>query len=195
MSSISRHKALNAGITSKYANISTPCYLDGPLDEDIPIPFTVSTGVIDIAITNASVQTFINNGNGPDDDSYYQAKSMGGYRLANIIGANFETYLRNYITNNDSLGSTYSGPLTVKVGATMSKVQIAQPGNVAALQFERAFGVNDFPPSSDSYAGGNETLNYYTTYVFMSPLTIQYESTESVTGYRYITFSTHWDGD
>ncbi len=195
MSSISRHKALNGGLTTKYANISTPCYLDGPLDEDIPIPFTVSTGVIDIAITNASVQTFISNGSSPDDDSFYQAKSMGGYRLANIIGPNFETYLRNFITSNDGLGSTYAGPLTVKVAATMSKVQIAQPGNVAALQFERAFGVNDFPPSSDSYAGGDATLNYYTTFVFTSPLTIEYTSADSTTGYRYITFSTHYDGD
>lgn len=53
----------------------------------------------------------------------------------------------------------------------------------------------EYAPVSDSFAGGDTILNYYTTWVFYSPLTIQYESPDSVTGYRYITFTTHFDGN
>lgn len=139
MTSVFRTKAQNLGLVSKYANISTPCYNDAVLDNNIPIPFNVQNGIININITNASVQSFINDGFSPNDDSEYQAKSMGGYRLATRIGANFETYLRNYINRRDSV--TYTGPLNVFVPATMAKVQIAQPNNVNALQFENVFGV------------------------------------------------------
>ena len=193
MSSVTRVKGQNMGLVSKYANVSTPCYPNSDLGEDIPIPFTVQNGIIDIDINNASVQTFVDNGNQPGDDSYYQAKSMGGYRLANRIGTNFATYLRNYINATDISG--FAGPLNVYVAATTGKVQIAQPNDVSALEFENVFGVNDQPPVSDSFAGGDATLNYFTTFVFYSPLTIQYPSTNSATGYKYITFTTHWDGN
>ena len=193
MSSITRVKAQNLGLVSKYANVSTPSYYNSNLGNNIPIPFVVQNGVIDIDINNSSVQTFVDDGNSPSSDSYYQAKSMGGYRLANQIGTNFATYLRNYINATDISG--YTGPLNVYVAATVGKVQIAQPNNVVALEFEDVFGVNDQAPVSDSFAGGDATLNYFTTYVFYSPLTIQYPSTNSSTGYKYITFTTHWDGN
>jgi len=196
MSSVTRVKAQNMGFVNKYTNVSTPCYPNSDLGEDIPIPFNVQNGIIEIDINNASVQTFVdtgNNGNEPGDDSWFQAKSMGGYRLANQIGTNFATYLRNYINATDISG--FAGPLNVYVAATMGKAQIAQPNDVSALEFENVFGVNDQPPVSDSFAGGDATLNYFTTYIFYSPLTIQYPSTNSTTGYKYITFTTHSDGD
>jgi len=196
MSSVTRVKGQNMGLVSKYANVSTPCYPNSDLGEDIPIPFTVQNGIIDIDINNASIQTFVDLGTpitSSLDDSYYQAKSMGGYRLANQIGTNFATYLRNFINATDISG--FAGPLNVYVAATTGKVQIAQPNDVSALEFENVFGVNDQPPVSDSFAGGDATLNYFTTFVFYSPLTIQYPSTNSTTGYKYITFTTHWDGN
>lgn len=193
MSSATRVIAQDMGLASKYTNVSTPCYFNSNLSNNVPIPFLVRSGVVDIEVNNASIQTFVNDGSSPNDDSEYQSKSMGGYRLANRIGTNFATYLRNYINATDISG--YTGPLDVVVPATMGKVQIAQPGNVQALQFENVFGVNDVAPSSDSFAGGDETLNYFTTYIFYSPLTIRYESTNSTTGFRYITFTTHYDGD
>ena len=195
MSSIARVKAQDQGLVNKYSNISTPTYFDSDLGEDVPIPFTVQTGVIDIAVTNSSAQTFIDNGSNPGEESFFQGKSMGGRRLADRLGSNFTTYLRNLISQRDLEGGAYTGPLTVVVPATMVKVQIAQPNNVDALEFENVFGVNDVAPVSDSFAGGDATLNYYTTFTFFSPLTIKYESPDSTTGFRYITFTSHVDGN
>ena len=141
------------------------------------------------------MQTFVDNGNSPEDDTEYQAKGMGGRRLVTRLGENMVSYLNNLIESNDGLGSPYSGELVIYVKPVMTKVQIAQPGNVTGLTFENVYGVNDQPPTSDEYVGGDLTNNFYATWVFYSPMTIRYVSPSSTTGYRYITFSTHYDGD
>jgi hypothetical protein len=180
---------------SKFDNISTPCYFDNDLDEDVPIPFTVINGVLDIAITNSSVEDFVNNGSSPDDDTEYQAKKMGGSRLVSSFGPNFNTYLRKRIQIINGLGSAYDGELTIVVNPVMTKVQLAQPGQVLGLTFENVYGVTDYPPTSDEYVGGNETNKYFTSWVFVKPLTVRFVSSSSATGYRYLTLSTHYDGD
>ncbi len=179
----------------KFDNISTPCYFDDPLDYDVPIPFTVQSGVLDIAITNSSVENFVNNGSSPDDDTEFQAKMMGGKRLITSIGSNFNTYLRKRIQAVDTLDDPYSGELVIVVNPVMTKVQLAQPGEVQGLTFENVYGVNDYPPTSDEYVGGNESNKYYTSWVFYKPLTVRFVSSGSATGYKYMTFSTHYDGD
>lgn len=180
---------------SKFDNISTATYSDATLGESVPIPFSVRNGVLDITITNSSVQDFVNNGTFPNDDTEFQAKMMGGNRLVTSIGANFDTYLRKRIQDIDGLGEAYSGELSIVVNPVMTKVQLAQPGQVQGLTFENVYGVNEYPPTSDEYIGGNETNNYYTSWVFYKPLTVRFVSSASATGYKYITFSTHYDGD
>jgi hypothetical protein len=194
MTSVSRAFYLH-GKDSKFDNISTPSYYDNELDEDIPIPFTVKNGVLDIAITNTSVETFINNGNTPEDDTEFQAKQMGGRRLITSLGPNFVTYLRRRIQDIDSLGGLYSGELVIFINPVMTKIQLAQPGKVSGLTFENVYGVNDYPPSSDEYIGGSISNSYYTSWVFYKPLTVRFVSSGSPTGYKYMTFSTHYDGD
>lgn len=194
MSSTLRAKAVKIGKdTNKFDNISTPCYPDAGLDYDAPIPFTVNNGVLDINITNTSVQAFIDNGNYPGDDSEFQAKFMGGIRLIHTLGPNLRTYLRNRINANEE--TTYTGPIDLVIAPVMTKVQIAQPGQVQGLTFENVYGVNDFPPTSDEYVGGSASNNYYASWVFKNPMTVRYEASGSPTGYRYMTFSTHYDGD
>jgi hypothetical protein len=170
-------------------------YGDTVLNESVPIPFTIKNGVLDIAITNSSVQDFINNGNTPDDDTEFQAKQMGGRRLVTSLGPNFVTYLQRHIQNIDSLGAMYSGELSIVVHGVMTKVQLAQPGQIQGLTFENVYGVNDYPPTSDEYVGGDDSNKYYTSWVFYKPLTIRFVSSLSATGYKYMTFSTHYDGD
>jgi len=194
MSSILRTFAVS-GKDSKFDNISTATYDETSLNEFIPIPFTVVNGVLDIAITTSSVQTFINDGTEPNDDTEFQAKQMGGRRLVTSLGPNFTTYLRNRITTIDTLDPVYSGELTIFVNPVMTKVQLAQPGQVLGLTFENVYGVNDYPPTSDEYIGGGDSNKFFTTWVFYKPLTIRFVSSGSATGYKYITFSTHYDGN
>jgi hypothetical protein len=196
MSSVQSVIAQAVRVPSKYTNISTPSYNDSFLNNNyVPIPFVIVNQTLDINITNSDVQSFINNGSSPDDESEYQAQLMGGKRLITSLGPNFVTYLNNFIQVNDSLGSPYSGELLIYVNPVMTKAQIAQPNNVNALEFENVFGVNDVPPTSDQYVGGEFSNNYYTSWVFYSPLTIRYSSAASSSGYRYITFTTHYDGN
>jgi hypothetical protein len=197
MSSILRTFATPVRVPSKYTNISTPSYNESAVagGQPLPIPFTVVNQTLDIDITTPSVQNFITNGSSPDDDSEYQAKLMGGKELVTSLGANLKTYLNNLIDQNDGLGAPYTGPLVIYVNPTMTRAQLAQPGNVTALAFENVYGVNDQPPTSDEYAGGDFTNKYFATWVFYSPLTVRYVSAASTTGYRYITFTTHYDAD
>jgi hypothetical protein len=196
MSSSLRSKATPVGkTTNKFDNINTPSYVDSTLDDEVPIPFSAINGVLDIVITNSAVANFINNGTFPRDNSEYQAKFMGGIRQIHTIGANLETYLRKRITSNEGISGEFAGEIELYIAPIMTKVQLAQPGNVRALTFEEVYGVNDFPPSSDEYIGGDSTNSYYTSWVFKTPMTIKYASLESSTGYRYMTFTTYYDGD
>ncbi len=195
MSSLLRSFATPVRVPSKFTNISTPSYSESSFTEDIPIPFSVVNQILDIIVTTSSVQTFIDNGNTPADESFYQAKLMGGKELVTGLGPNFVSYLNNLIQQNDVLGSPYSGELKIVVHPTMTKAQIAQPANNTALEFENVFGINDQAPTSDDFAGGEFLNNYFSTWVFYSPLTIRYVSSASTTGYRYITFTTHYDGN
>jgi hypothetical protein len=120
---------------------------------------------------------------------------MGGRRLVTSLGPNFTTYLRKRIQEIDSLGSAYSGEISIYINAVMSKIQLAQPGQLQGLTFENVYGVNNYPPTSDEYIGGEISNSYYTSWVFYKPLTLRFVSSYSPTGYKYMTFSTHNDGD
>lgn len=180
---------------NKFDNISTPSYFDNTLNENVPLPFVVSNQTLDILVTNSDVQNFVNNGSSPDDETEFQAKQMGGFSNILTLGPTFVTYLRNLINQIDSLGNAYTGPLSIYTHPVMTKVQIAQPNNVSGLTFENVYGVNEQPPSSDEYVGGSDANNYFTSWGFVKPLTIKYTSSVSATGFKYITFSTHYDGD
>lgn len=182
--------------SNKFDNLSTPCYYDNDLDENVPVPFTAVNGVLDIEKTNTSVENFIANGSSPDDDTEYQAKLLGGIRPIHTLGPNMLTYLRNRISNHEGdLSGAYTGAIEIYVAPVMTKAQLAQPGNVQGLTFENIYGVNDNAPTSDEYVGGTDSNKYYASWVFKTPLTIKYRSLTSTTGYRYMTFSTHYDGD
>jgi hypothetical protein len=178
----------------KFDNISTPSYEEAGVG-DIPIPFTATNGVLDIAITNSSIENFCNNGTSPRSEAEFQAKQMGGRALITSLGPNFVTYLRRRIQAIDSLGGLYSGELVIFINPVMTKIQLAQPGQVQGLEFENVYGVNNYPPTSDEYVGGNISNSFYTSWVFYKPLTVRFASSDSPTGYKYITFSTHYDGN
>ena len=69
MSSVLRSVASRVVKNNKFDNISTPCYPDSGLGNGVPIPFTVDNGILDIQITNTSVQNFVDSGDAPDDDT------------------------------------------------------------------------------------------------------------------------------
>lgn len=192
MSSVSRVFGV-LGKDGKFDNISTPSYDDAV--GDIPIPFTVTNGVLDIAIANSNIERFRNNGTDPRTDSRFQAKQMGGRALITSFGPDMLIYLQRLIQNLDSLPSLYVGEITIVANPVMTKIQLAQPGQAQGLESEKVYGVNNYPPTSDEYVGGDNSNKYFTSWVFYKPLTVRFISSSNTTGYKYMTFSTHYDGD
>jgi hypothetical protein len=183
---------------TKFAALITPSYEDNSLvtgeDIDIPIPFTVTNQVLDINVNQSSdIQTFVNDGTQPENRSNVQGKAFGGASLVKSFGPNMTTYLRNWIENIESLGAAYSGPLILYIQPFMTKVQLANPRFVqpdGAFERDRSWGITTEAPVSTEYTGGGTNDNFFTAWIFKTPMTIQYETAAG--GYKYITLTSQF---
>ena len=185
-------------LPTKFSALITPSYNDTSIVTgqtiQIPIPFTVVNGVLNINVNqSADIQTFVNAGTAPDDQANIQAKAFGGARPVTSLGADMTTYLRNWIDGIESLGAAYTGPLVVYIQPLMTKVQIANPSftviNSGPFERDRSWGVTTEAPVSSEYIGGASANNYYTAWVFKTPLTVQYVASS---GFKYITLTSQF---
>jgi hypothetical protein len=184
---------------TKFFALITPSYDDTVIVTGetirLPIPFMASNQVLDINVNQSSViQTLVNNGTAPSDQSSLQAKATGGASLINSFGPNMKTYLRNWINNIETLGGAYTGPLVLYIQPFMTKVQMANPSfgvddDTGAFRRDRSWGVTTEAPVSGEYISGGPTNNYYTAWVFKTPMTIQYQVGAV---YKYITMTTQF---
>ena len=183
---------------TKFSSLITPSYDDAVIvtGESIrlPIPFTVVNQVLDINVDQSSdIQTVVTNGIAPDDQSSLQGKAFGGASLIISFGANMTTYLRNWINNIESLGAAYTGPLVLYIQPFMTKVQMANPSfgiiSSGAFRRDRSWGITTQPPISGEYIGGSPANNYFTAWIFKTPMAIQYEVAG---GYKYITMTSQF---
>ena len=184
---------------TKFAALITPSYDDTALVSGesirLPIPFTVANQVLDINVNQSSViQALVNDGTAPDDQSSLQAKAFGGASLINSFGPNMTTYLRNWINVIETLGAAYAGPLVLYVQPFMTKVQMANPSfgvddNTGAFRRDRSWGITTQAPVSGEYIGGGPIDNFFTAWIFKTPMTIQYEVAG---GYKYITMTSQF---
>ena len=183
---------------TKFFALITPSYDDTVIVTGetiyLPIPFTVNNQVLDINVNQSSdIQLFVTNGTAPTDQSNLQAKAAGGASLIKSFGPNMITYLRNWIDNIETLGAAYTGPLVLYIQPFMTKVQMANPSfginSEGAFERDRSWGITTEAPVSGEYIGGGSTNNYFTAWVFKTPMTIQYQ----VGGvYKYITMTTQF---
>jgi hypothetical protein len=183
---------------TKFFDVLTGSYQDSiinaPNTVNMPIPYIVTNQVLDINTAQSSdVTLFVNSGNAPSNTVSYQAKVMGGTNLIISLGPNITTYLRILIQNIESLPSQYSGPLELYIKPVMTKIQtVAQAQGDSPLNDEAVWGVTTEPPVSDQYIGGGPSQNFFTVYVFRSPMTIRY--TISGTD-KYLTFTSQFSAN
>jgi hypothetical protein len=182
---------------TKFFDVLTGSYFDNtvpPFGFNMPIPYVVVNQVLDINTAQSSdIITFINNGDTPSNGVAFQAKVMGGANLVTSLGPNMTTYLRNRIQQDEGLPSQYSGLLEIYINPTMTKIQTVAPaqGN-SPLNDEAVYGITTEPPVSDQYIGGGPSQNYYTVFVFRTPMTIKYY----VNGvYKYMTFTSQFSAN
>ena len=200
MSSVQSAFAIIDRPPTKFIALITPSYDDNTLVSGqtirLPIPFTVVNQVLDINVNQSSVvQAVVTNGTAPTDQSSLQAKAFGGASLVNSFGSNMTTYLRNWITGIETLGATYTGPLVLYIQPFMTKVQMADPSfgvndSTGAFRRDRSWGITTQAPNSTEYIGGEEANNYFTAWIFKTPMTVQYVTVAG--GYKYITMTTQF---
>lgn len=199
MSSIQSAYATIHKPPTKFSSLITPSYDDAVIvtGESIrlPIPFTVVNQVLDINVNQSSdIQTVVTNGSEPEDQSSLQAKAFGGASLINSFGPNMITYLRNWINGIETLGAAYTGSLVLYIQPFMTKVQMANPrfgiaDSTGAFRRDRSWGITTQAPVSGEYIGGGPIDNFFTAWIFKTPMTIQYEVAG---GYKYITMTSQF---
>lgn len=181
---------------SKFFDVLTGAYSDSFVISgntyDMPIPFVVANQVLDINVNQSpDVQTFVDGGNTPSTAVNFQAKMMGGSSLVDALGPNMIAWLKNRIENEESLGSEYTGPLNLYVKPFMTKIQLAAPQQgISPLNDESVYGITTEAPTSSEYIGGNFENNYYTAWVFKSPITIQYVGVSGE--FKYLTMTSQF---
>jgi hypothetical protein len=185
-------------LPTKFSALITPSYDDAVIVSGasirLPIPFMVVNQVLDINVNQSSdIQALVNDGTAPSDQSSLQGKAFGGASLVISLGANMTTYLRNWIENIE--GVAYSGPLVLYIQPFMTKVQMANPrfgvdNTTGAFRRDRSWGITTQAPVSAEYIGGGPADNFYTAWIFKTPMTIQYVAPTG--GFKYMTFTSQF---
>ncbi len=196
MTSILRNYSVIPGPATKFFDLLTAGYSDNYIINgdvfEMPIPYTVVNQVLEINVNQSpDVEAFVSNGSTPTNIIDIQAKLMGGTTLIKSFGPHMTTWLRNLIQNEESLGSQYSGPIVLYNRPTMTKIQLAAPAQgVSPLNSEDVYGITTEAPTSTEFIGGGFNQNFFTTWVFRSPLTIQYEGANGA--YKYLTMTSQF---
>ena len=104
------------------------------------------------------------------------------------------TYLRNWINAIESLGAAYTGPLVVFIQPFMTKVQMASPSfgiaNEGPFERDRSWGITTQAPVSTEYISGGAADNYYTAWIFKTPMTVRYVTAAGA--FKYITMTSQF---
>ena len=199
MSSVQSVFAKTSKPPTKFASLITPSYDDTTIVSgqtiEMPIPFTVVNQVLDINVNQSSdIQAVVNAGTQPTDQANIQGKAFGGANLVTSFGTNMTTYLRNWINAIESLGAAYTGPLVLYIKPVMTRVQLANPGfaipGLGPFERDRSWGVTVEAPVSDEYIAGGPTNNFYTAWIFKTPMTVQYVTAAG--GFKYITLTSQF---
>ena len=197
MTSLLRSFATTHKLPTKFVDIITPSYDENIIVSNhyLPIPFTTTNGVLDINVNQSSdIQSFVNNGTTPNESPNTQVKLMGGTVIISSLGPNMVSWVRKLIEVEESLGGAYTGPLNIYIKPVMTKIQCPVPSQQdGALKDDDVWGITTEAPTSDDYIGGDSTNNFFTSFVFKTPLTIQYEITG--VGYKYFTLTSQFSGD
>lgn len=185
---------------TKFSALITPSYDDTVIVSGqtirLPIPFMVVNQVLDINVNQSSdIQAYVTNGTEPEDQSSLQGKAFGGASLVKSFGANMTTYLRNWINVIESIGEAYTGPLVLFIQPFMTKVQMANPrfgvdNTTGAFRRDRSWGITTQAPVSSEYIGGAPADNYYTAWIFKTPMTVQYVTAAGA--FKYITMTSQF---
>ena len=161
-----------------FGPIMTPAYYDNTNGGNVLlIPFTCENGVLDINVQDGS-QDMIDNGymySGTQGDNWRMVRQMGGERVASSLGPNFLTWIAAWL--NDNYGDPVND-IQLVVSPVMTKVQqhvVLDEDSMLNSNYVLRITQNVAQTLTDNYVfNGNDGNNFYTAWVFKTPLTISY---------------------
>lgn len=173
---------------TKFFNIETLCYSDNQVDGDVPVPFSVTNGVLDIVPTTSDVQDLIDNGYPYNRHATAKCALMGGSTKISSLGDNFKTWVTNYANNYGNYSIDGGSPINIVIAPTMVKVQLRGADyNSDPLYYSDTINSHDVLPSGDEYImAGTVAGNYFSTWVFETPITVSYMANGTLT---YLTLN------
>jgi hypothetical protein len=201
MSSAVRSIAIAKTNVTNVGTVNTIAYDDTTVSGYLPIPFTVSDGVLDIAVQDNVLADLLTPGqitgdsvigDGFRNEPSIQASVMGGLSPVSSLGSNMVIFLKNFIaayTNVDAADYNLVTNIEIYNAPTMTKIRFNSIGQDDAWEFSSTAPVRTTP----NPVSGNSSNNYRVVWIFKSPLVISYKFDGSDT--RYLTFASALDSD
>lgn len=176
-------------------NVVTPntiSYFDTEEGDYLPIPFTTTNGVLDIAVQDNVTEDLLTPADYVDDfqnDPEFQASIMGGLYPVTSLGPNMLTFLKNFIAAYETNVSDYNLVTNIEIynAPTMTKIRFNYIDEENTWQFDTVAPVKSTPDP----VSGNSSNNYRVVSIFKSPLVVSYKFDGSDT--RYLTFTSAFD--
>lgn len=194
MSSALRSMAIPKTNVTNIGTVNTIAYEIGTTNVYLPIPFTVSDGVLDIAIQDDVLAELLTPGSISNDfnnEPSFQGSVMGGLSPVSSLGPNMIIFLKNFIADEEGSVTDYNDVTNIAIynAPTMTKLRFNTIEQDAAWEFSTTAPVRTTP----NPVSGDSSNNYRVVWIFKSPLVISYKFDNSDT--RYLTFASALDSD
>jgi hypothetical protein len=197
MSSAFRSLAVAKTNVTNVGTVNTIAYEIGTSEVYLPIPFTVSNGVLDIAIQDTVLAELLTPGSISNDfinEPSFQASVMGGFSPVSSLGPNMITFLKNFIAynpdgNDDVSDYNLVTNIAIYNEPIMTKVRFNTIEQDATWEFSATAPVRTTP----NPVSGDSSNNYRVVWIFKSPLVISYNFDGGATA--YLTFTSALDSD
>lgn len=180
MSSVLRTTSANIELPNPN-NVITPLYADVN-EMNVPVPFSLTrNGVFDMDFssgfdTTKSIET--------NETIFIRGSSFGALRTVNAIGPNIKAwFVARESADSASTVTLYKAPIVVRTNIVTPQLT---PNDVDCYDA----GLLD-PPMFD-FASGTTQNNYYSTYLFRTPMVIQYVHGGTT---KYAVINTQFEGN
>lgn len=184
MSSVLRTMAVKKTALTRFIKPESPTYPDGI---NRLFPFSYTNGILDISYSGNNFEsTMVDTPNeAPLSETETAIRILSGPSLVTSLGDNFKAYIRSWRSGTIDAGS----PIEIYIAPQVLRVQEGAYNNITSVNGD-SWKISTQPPSSDGYVAGDVANNYYTTYIFKTPLTFTILEGGVI---QYITFRTMLD--
>lgn len=162
-------------------NVIHLTYSSGGNSVPIPLTFNKKGGILDLDFSaDFSSSTSVST----NDTIYVHGSTYMALHMVNELGPNFIAWAENNLSATSGSIVMYKKPIVVRANIVQADLE---PNDVNSWET----GVT--VPVDFELAAGSPALNdYYSTYLFKTPLVLQYDSSGST---RYAVMNTQFEGN